>query len=176
MLSCGVAHKNSHLYKHTPTHTHQYLLRAIQHPQADGESLQGIGEHRQRLQHSRFANTVASFLLQCSCSFVAFAFFACNFLFIYVFFAMVAHFVHFAVAAKRVSGFFRTVLFFCPLGLTATSCFFLSPSHSQQGSLRSDAKVVRTQTRAAASGPVGKHTIAAQQQQQGAVGWSLGVS
>lgn len=48
MLSCGVAHKNSH------QHTHQYTLRAIQHPQDDGESLTGIGEHCQRLQHNRF--------------------------------------------------------------------------------------------------------------------------
>lgn len=90
---------------------------------------------------------------------------------------MVAHFVHFAVAAKRDLGlFFALTRFFRPLGLTATSCFFLSPSHAQQGSLRSDAKVVRTQTRSAAAAPVGKHTIAAQQQQQGAVGWGLGVS
>lgn len=48
MLSCGVAHKNSH------QHTHQYTLRAIQHPQDDGESLTGIGEHCQRLQHNCF--------------------------------------------------------------------------------------------------------------------------
>lgn len=60
----------------------------------------------------------------------------------------------------------------CSLSLSLSP----SPSYTQQASLRSDAKVVHTQTRtAAAAAPIAKHTIRAQQQTN-IVGQSLQVS
>lgn len=106
-LRCGIQ-KLTPIQAHTNTHTHQYTLRAIQHPQADGESLQDIGDHRQRLQHSRFASFSYSVVVVLLRS----PFLHAILLFIYVFFAMVAHFVHFAVAAKRDFWLFCTALFF----------------------------------------------------------------